>query len=377
MILVKISKSNKIYLCLLISLFCFNVILPSLATPLGNNKPDTKLDISPNTTSLEIESDTDPLEDGSYKVGSVLTFSVKDHSYGEVVIKISGSTRSWSLDLELSAGTWGLEWDTSEPTSGEEPVPGDTYSLALEIDGKEEDCSPDSIVISEEADNTMIIVIILIVCIAAGIGAGGLFIFKKKRSKTSEDLEFSKVDKASSKKRGEVFKGASSIGRRSGQIAETKTKKVTAGPSVLPPVKDVKQGQENLKKPKQMMPVDSTFKFETNVATSTAIVKDMELKMDLDQKISFLTSKVDSTIQNVDIFKAILQQHDQEELVCPKCGKRGSRFWIACPYCEISEHDSELGLKQSVLGLQDVRFCPKCNRIIKPSWIECPYCFVR
>jgi hypothetical protein len=44
--------------------------------------------------------------------------------------------------------------------------------------------------------------------------------------------------------------------------------------------------------------------------------------------------------------------------VCPGCGHKTEKEWIACPYCELE-------LKNT---------CNNCNKKIDPSWKLCPYC---
>jgi len=381
------NKIKRSSLILLLFFLCIDGFLISLFDLNFNFK--TNFNITPQVINIDINSDPDQLDDGSYLEGSKITFNVKDNGYSEVQIILTGETRSWILDLELTADSWGVKWDTSEPTPGEEPVPPDTYKITLKIDGKEQDCNPKEIIISSKSDNSMLIVIILIIVIVAVLSISTLFIMKKKRASKASDLEFSTVEKAQPKKKGKVYKGASAIGRQSGQIAEAKYSKKSVGPEVLEPERpiSVKTAKPKItkgkslditeSKGKSLMPPDTSFKFETKPATFVSMMKEMEMKMDLSQKINFLIAKVESTLQNVEFFKAILQQYEQEKLICPGCGREMSKYWNQCPYCAIKEYDSELGLKQSLLGFEDIRFCPDCKRIIKPNWIECPFCFIK
>ena len=142
----KVINNRKILACLLLCFILFNGFYLIFCTSIKNDKPESSSKIFLSATSIEIKSDKDPLEDGSYIEGSKLTFTVDDDGYSEVILSLTGAERGWDLEMDLSQNSWAAEWDTSEPTSGEEPVPADTYELTLEIDGKEVDCDPNEIV---------------------------------------------------------------------------------------------------------------------------------------------------------------------------------------------------------------------------------------
>lgn len=352
----------------------------------SNTTPQEKktVSLSASEITLNIDSDPEKLEDGTYPEGAEISFEITDESYSEVQLKLSGSERSWTYDMSLSGNRWGYVWDTSEPTSGEEPVPSDTYSITLTIDGDDYDSDPDEIVISSQQEGNILVIVVIIIAVIAAVSLSALIVIRKKRSSKAEDMEFGSVDKTKAKKKGKVYKGASSIGRRSGQIAESKSKKTTSGPESGPEALGPSSSESKTKtkvkaktSKKMMEPVSSKYKFETKSSAMAAMVKDMELKMSVEQKLDFLISKAEAGLQNIEFFKAILLQYEQEELRCPDCDQKMSEYWITCPYCKIKDSDSELSLKQSMLAMEkDVEFCPDCKRLIKPGWIKCPYCFV-
>ena len=340
------------------------------------------------TVEIIITSSIDPLEDGSYLIGSELTFKIPDVvTYTSAEIILTGQTRAFILTLTKSGATWFVKWNTQEPSAGDAPAEICTYTITLKINDGATDCSPTKLSIANEPMDPMIIIVLIL--IVAGVGVGGLVVVKLKKGKEG-DVTFDEVDKSKSKKKGKVYSGASSIGKRSGAIAESKGDSKT---SVLdtPSASSGSQGGVHFKaikgafgvdtsKPekKQLMPADSSFKFETKVAQSAAMVKSMELKMDLKSKINFLTSKVGSLLSNIEFFKAILQQQDQEDFACPTCNIKAQTYWVVCPFCEIREHEAELGLQQSMMSIGgNVGFCPGCKRIVQPSWSECPFCFVK
>jgi hypothetical protein len=249
------------------------------------------------------------------------------------------------------------------------------------LDGEERSCNPSQIKIVSESGGNNIFPILIISVIATLIILSSLFILKKRKKQTKEDVEFAGVDKKSNKKRKrKIYSGASAIGKRSGKIADSKVKAKKRGSYFDTKKDDEKKspsGNEKLKKKTNILPASSNLNFETKTSKSVALQKDMELNMDLENKTKFLISKTNSILQNIDFFEIILSKQKKTKLVCPECGKTMSKFWQKCPYCEISENYEELSLKQSMLSISgDIKFCPECNRIIKAHWIKCPFCLL-
>jgi len=380
------KRSSKIVVLILLISVCFSSVY--IINSRGLNAYQ---EITPTqTVQITVSSEPEALDEGGYLVNSEITFSLPhDGSWGAsptVILTLTGPTRAFPLTMTKTGTTWKYIWD-SGPSSEAEAAPADTYTISLTVDGNTKDCSLSTLVLVNPPVDPMIIIIPIVIIAAVAVSA--LVIVKVKRGK--DDVEFEKVDKTKSKKKkGEVYSGASSIGKRSGQIAESKGGSKT---SVLDtPTSTTKsegrhfkaiKGAFGVEKPtttetKQMMPADSMFKFETKAAQSAAMVKSMELKMDLKSKVNFTTSKVNSIISNIEFFKAILLQQEQGELACPTCDKKANKYWIVCPYCELQEHAAELGLQQSLMTIGGtVGFCPSCKRVIQPSWSECPYCFAK
>jgi RNA polymerase subunit RPABC4/transcription elongation factor Spt4 len=315
----------------------------------------------------------------SYPVGAELNFEVTDSGYASVTIRLIGSKEYF--DIQLTAGAkWIGNWKS---INEDPPVTPDTYLVKVIIDGTTTyDGIPSKIYFTGEA--FPIWLIFVIIGAAAGVAVSSLFVVKKKKASRVKDVEFGKVSKTK-KKKSEVYKGASAIGKRSGQIAESVTgkiestdvEKIDPSQASVYEFKSDRRTQVTKSDKKQLIPADSGFKFETKASSGAAIMKSMEMKLDLDSKVNFTISKVDSLLQNIGFFKAILEKQEQEELVCPTCDKKMTKFWAVCPFCEIRERDSELGLKQSIVSISgDIRFCPNCKRIIKANWNTCPFCLV-
>lgn len=377
----RICSLNLLKYGLLINLILFTMMFLDFNK---NNNDSQKVVLLADKIEISISSDKDKLSDGSYVVGSEITFEINDDDYMNVSITLSGSERAFPYDLEQGTAKWFLIWNTDEPKSGDKPVTPDTYEIKLEIDGSKKDCDPEEIVISSSEASTIPIwvIIVIIIAIAGGISISSFFVIKRNRAKKAEALQFDKVDKKKSKKKGEIYSGSSAIGKKSGELAEDKLKEaksVEESPSSLIPVEKPSPKESTLtqKQPKQIMPAEE-FQFEVKTAKSTALIKDMEQKMDIESKVEFLSSKIESMLQNIEFFKVILSQHNQEQLICPKCKKKTSEFWALCPFCLIEERSADLGLKQSLLSIgENIRFCPNCKQVIQPNWMCCPYCFVK
>jgi len=362
------SKKKLDFIIFIICLLTVSFLFIKIENP-KNNTHNLKTSA---IIAVTISSSEDPVSENTYKVGTELTFSIQDNSYGSVEIQLIGSKYLYTVKMDDKVSLWVGVWNRNDAFP-------DTYRINVVIDLGDNSANPSEITLVA-AEGPTLLIIILVITIIGGIAVSSLIVVKKKRKSKEKDMEFDKVDKLKSKKKGKVYKGASSIGKRSGQIEEAKTGiKTDKDKEGSAEVHKFKEDNKvaGTKKSKKLMPADSGFKFETSAATGAAMMKNMELKLDLDNKVKFTTSKVESILQNIDFFKAILLQQKQEELTCPTCNNKMSDEWIACPYCEIKEYDSELGLQQSMLSLSgEVKFCTNCNRIIKPFWNVCPYCFV-
>jgi RNA polymerase subunit RPABC4/transcription elongation factor Spt4 len=55
--------------------------------------------------------------------------------------------------------------------------------------------------------------------------------------------------------------------------------------------------------------------------------------------------------------EALLQSIEDAQL-CPACGRRTRKDWVACPYCHTK-------IKEN---------CRKCRNLLDPGWTMCPYC---
>lgn len=384
--MVKIRK-RYVFLVFLVVLTLNFAFLSSISKSEIKSK---SLYFSAEPTSIEIQSEPGKLEDGAYLVGSELTFQInKESGQTSVSLEITGQGRFFNLSFDEGVNYWTYQWNTEEPRPNDDPIKPGEYELTLKINGEEHESNPSKLVFSTGEEKIPLgLVIGIIIAIVGIIGFSGLFVLKRRKA-TDEEPEVSKIKKRK-KKRGKIYSGASSIGKRSGQLAESKTnnKKISskkrqtgeesrvAKPSVFKEVESpfgVKKADS-----KPMRRVAANFNFEANQSKSTAMMKDMELKMNLDEKTKFLISKAESILSNIEFFKTILTKKNQFQYFCPECNKAVSINWTACPHCLLEKSDLELGLEQSLISLSDdIRFCTDCNRIIKPEWNKCPYCYIK
>lgn len=211
------------------------------------------------------------------------------------------------------------------------------------------------------------------------------FVIKRKRSAKAEEIEFKAVDKHAKKKKGKIYSGASLIGKRDGAIAELKAKSQRTASRTGPKTESTYKVKERKsrtweisKDMKKFEPILPAEPLSSSSLKNIAMIKTLEGSVDIESKIKFMISHIESILQNIEFFKSILQTHPQNELYCPNCNKKMSKYWSACPYCAISKQDDELSLKLSMLTVKsDIKFCPDCKRIIKPDWVVCPFCFIK
>jgi len=381
----KMSKKKTFILLIICLILNFSYV--SLIRE-KQNKIINKISLMDETIKINIKSDKEQLEDGSYLIGSVLTFEVENKGYNTVNIILLGqnSGRLFNLTLKKCLDYFVIKWDTNDPNpiAEDKPADPDTYKITLKIDGNEKDSDPSEITLATSQEEFPLwLIIIIIIGIIATVLISSLFVIKRKRAAKAEDLEFKAVDKTVKKKKGKIYSGASLIGKRDGAIAELKTKSKISTESTSK-TKPKRKSQEIGSKPREnimMPPLSSTNLFNSSPSSqlkSVAMIKTMEERLDFENKIKFQIAHIDSILQNIEFFKSILQTHPQTELYCPDCKRKVSKYWITCPYCEISEQDAELSLKQSMLAIkEDIKFCPDCKRIIKQNWIICPFCFVK
>ncbi len=361
-------------------------VLPllSLSIPQNSNST-TNIELSVDVV-LTITSDKNPIGENIYLVESQISFEFSDQGWTSAELQLKGQVEGeiYNVNLDKLGGIYSGTWVSKNPTGNGIPASADKYSIILTTNTGIQNTIPSEITLST-GESFPIWLIFVIIGAAAGVIVSSLFVVKKKKASKQEDLEFGKVDGSKGKKKGQVFKGASAIGKQSGKIAEAKTgkkepkadSKADSGASIYTFKSDETPSSAPKREQTQMMPASPGFEFETRASTGAAIMKSMEMQLDLDSKVNFTISKIESLLQNIQFFKAILLQQDQKEPRCPNCDKKMTNYWPTCPYCEIRDHDSELGLKQSMLSIStDIKFCPNCKRIIKPNWITCPFCYV-
>ena len=113
----KVAKLK--YMNFLIFFFLISSILIGCANGKDENENKAMI-ITMGTIDVTIQSDKAPLEDGSYVVGTQLTFKIDDDSYDELNITIAGSERAFTVELKEGTKEWTAKWDTNNPTPGQD-----------------------------------------------------------------------------------------------------------------------------------------------------------------------------------------------------------------------------------------------------------------
>ncbi len=246
--------------------------------------------------------------------------------------------------------------------------------------------------ISIYTPNPFLEALLWIAPIAAGAVVMGYVASKKIKQRRIANLQ--KVDTPGAKKRkGQIFKGASDLGRASGDEAEVilaKRKRAEAEAESKPKAK-AKEGGSRVGRetpPSLSSAALSSFEaapvkaenFDTISATpSTKEVRALEKSQMIDpsKKVGFIESRV-TNLENVMSIAVNLVEMIPEAPPCEKCGKPLNISWSSCPWCRVTAQSDELEMKLAISGMDGkMNVCPTCRAPLNPAWSKCPYCATR
>jgi len=377
----KQNKINKKINVKLNKLFIFSILIMGLFVSIAENKKF--ISIKPESASvplilgisIKIDDQVIKIYDRteSYQkrvripLNSKITISVKtqDHCTSMKLFLTGGGLKDIEYNFNKASSTiWEYYLDTSNTYGTSLPKGLYDFNFVLS-DGStsneigEEGYSFNKIM--ELYNKQVEFLLYFLIAIAIAAVSITLIIFRIKR-KRREKVVFSKSTGMTKRKR-EIYSGASSIGKLDGKMAETKMAVRKTSSSVKLPIEETvnrKSGDSSLSK----LPEALQIKME-------------ESKVDVLTRSEFLDSKIDNLGSQLDILNTIVDMI-QESSKCPLCGNPIRTDWEICPYCTIKENEEEINLKKSSLQLKKrVRSkCPKCGLILDPNWIECPKCFV-
>jgi hypothetical protein len=319
------------------------------------------------------------------------------------LINQAGSIIPYEFELSKigSSNAWSVIIDATKPRGTGNPIQAGTYNLKLELTDDVGNVQPKqydavfTVVVEnpgEEKDN-----ILLYVGIGIGVGAlalASIIIVKKKKYQSARtDSDVVMKDGPSKAKKGKIYKGASSIGKASGNEAELMQRRRTATPEVekKSSSKPVPSAAAKMAKPTAFSTPATAKNFNTIPTSESDIdellndnkptamkMKQAESGVELTRKMEFLTSKMTSLDQNMALMNIILEQSSTlttPSKQCNKCGRDIPVSWQNCAFCFIDQNQTVISQKmKSVNPLGTPMMCPVCRKILHPSWNKCPYC---
>ncbi len=234
---------------------------------------------------------------------------------------------------------------------------------------------------------------LLIIAPIAAVGVVVGYIATKKL-KQRRIANMQKIDtKGGKRRRGEIYKGASDLGRASGDEAEeilAKRRRDTAAPE-----SKRKGRQESRPAPaaaaapsisssgsRSAAPIkEKEEKFDTISATAgTKEIRAVEKAQTIDtgKKVGFLEGRI-TNLENVMSIAANLVEMIPDSPLCDKCSKPLNPSWSSCPWCLTSAQSDELEMKLAISGIDGKKLssCPVCRAPLQPGWVKCPYCATR
>jgi hypothetical protein len=212
--------------------------------------------------------------------------------------------------------------------------------------------------------------VIILIIVAAG-AAVGILLFVKMRGKRTVKVEAGSDEEALTRKR-EIYYGASSIGKRSGEAADAHMAARGKDTGTNKPV----LREKKVETVSSMGKSDSMASASGKQLPSAIQMKLEEQKVSVDKKMQFLDSKVDSLISQLDILSSIMTMK-KDDITCPNCDHVMGASWEVCPFCKIKDKDDELNMKKAALSLDSKKSkCPKCGLLLEASWNKCPRCYV-
>jgi len=194
------------------------------------------------------------------------------------------------------------------------------------------------------------------------------------------------------KRKGEIYKGASALGKISGIEAELmarRQREPTAPDESREKSKKEREGRSKVRgigpdREIDNIPASSTVveeQFETiSTRASAQEIKAAERKVSIDpaKKADFLQGRL-ANLENIMNIIVGLVEMVVEPGNCEKCGKPITPAWRECPWCRVAAQNDELELKMSISGIDPKKHtvCPTCRSPLDPTWSRCPYCVTK
>ncbi|MHA1820457.1 MAG: hypothetical protein ACTSVC_08295 [Promethearchaeota archaeon] len=322
------------------------------------------------------------LSEGKISIGQKITIQIQtSDDCVSVQLIVSNDLYVFNpVEMEKKSGTtfWTYQLDTATFNFGEAMPPGtfDLTFIMTDKNGNKNSLSDENyiihnaITIVKPASSNMVYIII-----GAAVGAIAVIGIVIAKSRGGREVEEEIVPKAATRKR-QIYSGASSLGKMSGSAAdallEMRRKKKSAKKVVS---KTTQRSSAYSAKPKKPLTTITPEAKSFQKLPASVQMKLAEQKIDVNKRVNFLDSKLNSLDSQLAILKAILSQiKDEDE--CPICHKPVAKDWPFCPYCKIKDQEDELNLKRSLLSFNNAKsVCPKCGLILDPSWPTCPRCF--
>jgi hypothetical protein len=241
---------------------------------------------------------------------------------------------------------------------------------------------------------------LMIVLIVAAVAAGGIaisYVIVKQVQKRRSESEQNRKESGTRKRRGEIFQGASSLGRASGDEAEVilakrRQGKVAKGKGTgseappkegapkksapLPPsAASIRETGPEEAKPKKEENFDT---LDTRASAQQVRAVEKKIAIDVGKKVDFIEARI-TNIDNVVSMVADLVNRLPESIACDKCGEPLVEGWTECPWCIVKDREDELEMQMSIAGVDSGKgqTCPNCRATLHPSWAKCPYCATR
>ena len=329
----------------------------------------------------------------------ILSFSAMntEKTEWEVILNLS---KPELADVQMSPGVYSFGISIYDRLDNSQILTLTTFMKVLEPIGKStEDFPP--------IDLSVFFIGAGIIIGIAVIGGGFYMLQQKRRVQkvTKEALSDFEVSKgpSKSKKRGQVYSGASAEGRKSAAQAEIMQARRSKNPSSSIPqvtsktpivnqstnsavssmedktkiasIAGSSQIPEAQTKRDTEIDIDELLSTTPKTSTSSIKMKAAEANIDTMRRMEFLRSKLDALDQNMALMPVILEQTSSfktQQRQCEKCGQIIDQTWAKCPYCITKWNESQNSSSQQELGENII--CPKCKKVIKTGWRNCPYC---
>ncbi|MHA1732164.1 MAG: hypothetical protein ACTSU5_09475 [Promethearchaeota archaeon] len=317
---------------------------------------------------------------------STITMEINSSTLGRA---ITFSENKWEKPY-FNLFAYEYEWDTREATEQHQLLAGeyDLYITITDANGNPKTYAwPNAVQIGDPPVQIPWVTIIVVIAAVGGGAVGGVAVWKV-RGKRQVNQEVQAIQR---RRKGDVYKGASALGRSSGIEAESLRRKrlrrasdgaakPTAGGGKKVPAPSPAKPRGGGPTRSRPAPVKSSTKSPVKIekikpSEVTSYTKKVESSVDIGRRMDFLASKVTS-LETVFAMATLLVEKIPDRPTCDECGRELAGAWEKCPWCIVEEKKDELGMKQSLQSLGDTATqCPTCGRVLLPIWGgKCPYC---